>query len=238
MKSSVQPRAVLFDVFGTLVDWRTRVARETAELAARLGVTADAGAFADAWRAMYQPSMEAVRSGRRPWTLLDALHRESLDVLLPRFGMDAATDADRHALTMAWHRLDPWPDVVPGLRRLAARFTIAPMSNGNVALLEDLAAHGGLPWHRILGAETSRAYKPLPQSYLRAVGALGLRPGQVMLCAAHNGDLAAAGAVGLRTAFVPRPAEHGPGQRTDLAPSGPWDLVAADIPDLARLLGT
>ncbi|MCC6831558.1 MAG: haloacid dehalogenase type II [Thermoleophilia bacterium] len=231
-------RAVLFDVFGTLVDWRTRVAREVAGLAAGMGVPVDAGAVADAWRAMYQPSMRAVRSGRRPWTPLDVLHRESLDVLLPRFGLDAATPADRHALTMAWHRLDPWHDTVPGLLRLSARFTIAPMSNGNVALLEDLARHGGLPWHRILGAETSRAYKPLPQAYLRAVGALGLRPGQVMLCAAHNDDLAAARAVGLRTAFVPRPAEHGPGQRTDLAPTGPWDVVATDIPDLAGLLGT
>lgn len=236
MKSSGL-RAVLFDVFGTLVDWRTCIAREVAGLAGRLAVRTDAEAFADAWRAMYQPSMQAVRAGRRPWTVLDVLHRESLDVLLPRFGLDAADPADRDALTLAWHRLDPWPDTVPGLRRLAARFTIAPMSNGNVALLEDLAAHGGLPWHRILGAETSRVYKPLPQSYLRAVGALGLRPAQVMLCAAHNDDLAAARAVGLRTAFVPRPAEHGPGQRTDLAPSGPWDLVAADIPDLAGLLG-
>ena len=231
------PSALLFDVFGTCVDWRASVAREIGAAAGRVGVALDAGAVADAWRAMYQPSMEAVRSGRRPWTVLDVLHRESLDALLPRFGLDALDEGERHRLAMAWHRLDPWPDTVPGLTRLAARFTIGTMSNGNVALLEDLAIHAGLPWHRILGAETSRAYKPLPQSYLRAVRALGLRPGQVMLCAAHNPDLAAARAVGLRTAFITRPREHGPGQRTDLGPSGPWDLTAPDIPGLARLLG-
>lgn len=235
--SPPRPRAVLFDVFGTLVDWRTGVARAVAATASRLGVAVDAAAVADAWRSRYQPSMEAVRSGRRPWTVLDVLHRESLDALLPRFGLGAATEADRRALVMAWHRLDPWPDTVEGLRRLGARYTIAPMPNAGDALLADLAAHGGLPWHRILGAETGHVYKPLPQSYLRVVRALGLRPGRVMLCAAHNADLAAARAVGLRTAFVPRTAEHGPGQRTDLAPTGPWDVVAADIPDLARRLG-
>lgn len=231
------PLALLFDVFGTCVDWRTSVSREIGVAAARVGVAVDAGAVADAWRAMYQPSMEAVRSGRRPWTVLDVLHRESLDAVLSRFGLDALGEDDRHRLAMAWHRLDPWPDTVPGLTRLAARFTIGTMSNGNLALLEDLAAHAGLPWHRILGAETSRAYKPLPQSYLRAVRALGLRPGQVMLCAAHNGDLAAARAVGLRTAFIARPREHGPAQRTDLGPSGPWDLAVHDIPGLAGRLG-
>ncbi len=231
------PRALLFDVFGTCVDWRTSIAREVAAAAAGLGAEVDATAFADAWRAMYQPSMHAVRTGRRAWTVLDVLHRESLDALLPRFGLGGLDEAARRRLNTAWHRLDPWPDTVPGLRRLADRFTIAPMSNGNTVLLEALARHAGLPWHRILGAETSGAYKPLPQSYLRGVGALGLRPGQVMLCAAHNADLAAAAAVGLRTAFIARPREHGPHQRTDLGPDRPWDLVTRDILDLADALG-
>lgn len=230
-------RALLFDVFGTCVDWRSGVMREVAAVASAKGRPVDAAAFADAWRALYQPSMEAVRSGRRSWTVLDVLHRESLDSLLPKFGLDDLSEAERAELNRAWHRLDPWPDTVPGLTRLKARYIISPLSNGNVALLTNMAKRAGLPWDLILSAETSRAYKPLPESYLNAVTMLGLAPAQVMMVAAHNGDLAAAQRVGLKTAFVPRPAEHGPGQTTDLRAEGAWDVVAGDFVDLAAQLG-
>jgi 2-haloacid dehalogenase len=225
----------LFDVFGTCVDWREGVAREVAAAAARLGVAVDARQFADAWRGLYQPSMEEVRSGRRAWTILDVLHRESLDALLPRFGLAGLDETARAGLNRAWHRLDPWPDVVPGLTRLRTRYVIGPLSNGNVALLTNMAKRAGLPWDVILGAETSRAYKPLPAAYLNAAAMLGLAPGEVMLGAAHNDDLAAARAAGLRTGFVPR-REH-PRQKRDLAPTGNWDVVAGDFVELAAKLG-
>jgi 2-haloacid dehalogenase len=231
-------KAVLFDVFGTCVDWRSGVARDVALAAAQAGVAVDAAGFADAWRARYQPAMEEVRSGRRPWTILDVLHREGLDALLPKFGLARLDERARADLNRAWHRLDPWPDVVPGLARLKRRYVIGPLSNGNVALLVDMAKRAGLPWDVILGAETSRAYKPLPEAYLNAAAMLALEPGQVMLAAAHNEDLRAARAVGLRTGFVPRPTEYGAAQRRDLAPSESWDVVASDFGDLAAQLGT
>ncbi len=212
------------------------MAREVAALAERLGVEADAAAVADAWRGEYQPQMQTVRDGSRPWTTLDVLHRESLDRVLAGTPLDAAGDADRDALTLAWHRLDPWPDTVPALVLLRERFVIAPNSNGNIALLLDMAKRAGLPWDVILGAETARAYKPLPEAYLRNVAAIGASPDEVMMVAAHNGDLVAAAACGLRTAFVARPVEHGPGQTTDLAPTGDWDHVADDLLHLAEML--
>jgi 2-haloacid dehalogenase len=232
-------RALLFDVFGTCVDWRTAVARQARELGRARGV-ADVPweAFADAWRARYQPQMETVRSGGRAWVNLDVLHREALDEVVDEFGLAGALDgADRDALTHAWHRLDPWPDTVPGLTRLRARFVVAPNSNGHVALMVDLSRAAGLPWDAILGAETAGAYKPLPAAYLRNVALLGLEPGEAMMVAAHNDDLAAARACGLRTGFVARPTEYGPGQTTDLVPSADWDVVADDITDLGRRLG-
>lgn len=230
-------KAVVFDVFGTCVDWRSGVAREVALAAARQRVAIDAEAFADAWRGRYQPSMEEVRSGRRAWTVLDVLHRESLDALLPKFGLGMLDEAARDDLNRAWHRLDPWPDVVDGLTRLKRRYVIGPMSNGNVALLVAMAKRAGLPWDVILGAETSRAYKPLPESYLNACAMLGLAPGQVMLAAAHEDDLRAAAAAGLRTGFVARPREFGAGRRTDDGRRGAWDVVAADFGELAASLG-
>jgi 2-haloacid dehalogenase len=230
-------KAVVFDVFGTCVDWRGGVAREVALAAARLRVAVDACSFADAWRGRYQPSMEEVRSGRRPWTVLDSLHRESLDALLPKFGLGALDDAARADLNRAWHRLDPWPDAVEGLTRLKRRYVIGTMSNGNVALLVNMARRAGLPWDVILGAETSRAYKPLPAAYLNACAMLGLAPGEVMLAAAHEDDLRAAAAVGLRTGFVARPLEYGGGRRADDGTRGAWDVVAADFLDLAARLG-
>lgn len=232
-------RALIFDVFGTCVDWRSGVARDAASVARAKGVSLDPLAFADAWRAKYQPSMETVRSGKRPWTILDVLHRESLDTLLPGFGLAGKlSEAEIDDLNRAWHRLDPWPDTVSGLTRLKRKYIIAPHSNGNLALLVNMAKRAGIPWDCILGAEVVRNYKPVPASYQDAVRTLGLKPANVMMVAAHNGDLRAAQQQGLRTGFVPRPTEHGPGQKTDLAPDGTWDVVARDFNDLAAQLGT
>src|SRR6201996_4248107 len=219
-------RALFFDVFGTCVDWRTSVRRE---LRAR-GLPEE---IADDWRALYQPQLETVRSGEREWVDLDVLHREALDRLLALRGL---TVADPDELTRAWHRLDPWPDTVPGLTRLKARFIVAPCSNGHIAQSVDLAKHAALPWDVILGAEVARAYKPQPEVYLRSAAALGLEPGDVTMVAAHNGDLAAARALGFATAFVPRPAEHGPDQTSDLEPADDWDVVARDFRELAEKL--
>lgn len=198
-------RALVFDVFGTVVDWRSGVAREVAR---QLPEAGDPHAVADDWRGRYQPSMEEVRSGRRPWTSLDVLHRESLDALLTERGLDPPENV-RAELVLAWHRLDPWPDVVEGLTRLKERFTIGPMSNGNVALQVDLAKRAGLPWDVILGAEVARAYKPDPAAYDSAPALLGLRPDEVAMVAAHVDDLAAARARGLTTFYVQRPDEYG-----------------------------
>ena len=233
-----QPKALVFDVFGTCVDWRSSIAGEGEALGRRMGVTGvNWLAVADAWRAQYQPQMETVRSGKRPWTTLDVLHREALDTVLPTFGLDEMSDADRDDFTLAWHRLDPWPDVVEALTRLKTRYIIAPNSNGHIALMVNMAKRAGLPWDAILGAEIARAYKPRPEVYLRCAEALGLAPSSVMMVAAHNSDLVAAAACGLQTAFVPRPVEHGLDQTSDLAPQREFDLVANDFIDLASQLG-
>ena len=232
-------RALLFDVFGTVVDWRSGVAREATPFLRRHGAeSVDPLAFADAWRASYQPAMEQVRSGRRRFTRLDVLHRENLETILPDFGIDPATvpASELNELNLAWHRLDPWPDAVAGLTRLKTSFIIATLSNGNIALMLDMAKRAGLPWDAILGAEVVQAYKPMPEAYLRTADILAMRPEQICLVAAHNGDLAAARKCGLRTAFVPRPAEHGPNQTTDLRPDQEWDAVAADFGALAEKL--
>ena len=232
-------RALLFDVFGTVVDWRSGVAREATPFLRRRGAeSVDPLAFADAWRASYQPAMEQVRSGRRPFTRLDVLHRENLETILPDFGIDPATvpALELNELNLAWHRLDPWPDAVAGLTRLKTNFIIATLSNGNIALMLDMAKRAGLPWDAILGAEVAQAYKPMPEAYLRTADVLAMRPEQICLVAAHNGDLAAARKCGLRTAFIPRPAEHGPNQTTDLRPDQEWDVVAADFGALAEKL--
>jgi 2-haloacid dehalogenase len=229
--------ALLFDVFGTVVDWRGSIIAELTRFGADKGLAADWAAFTDDWRGLYQPSMEEVRSGRRPWTILDVLHRESLDALLDKYGIAGLSEADKVHLTRAWHRLRPWPDVIEGLTRLKARYIIGTLSNGNVGLLTRLGKNAGLPWDVVLGAETARAYKPLPQAYLASAALLNLEPAQVMLVAAHNGDLAAAAAAGLGTAFVPRPQEHGPHQRADLKAERAWDVVAGSFVELAELMG-
>jgi 2-haloacid dehalogenase len=231
-------QALVFDVFGTVVDWRSGVARDAAPFLARYAPKADPAAFANAWRARYGPAMEEVRSGRRPFVRLDVLHRENLEAILPEFGIKPTKvpPSELDTLNLAWHRLDPWPDSVSGLARLKRRFIIAPLSNGNIRLMLDMAKRAGLPWDAILGAEVAQAYKPAPEAYLRTVDALMLKPEQVCLVAAHNSDLAAARRCGLRTAFIPRAKEHGPGQATDLKPEEDWEAVASDLEDLAGQL--
>lgn len=229
--------ALLFDVFGTVVDWRGGVIRDVTALASAYGAEVDAAAFADAWRAGYGPSMDLVRRGELPWTKLDDLHRRTLDGLLEELGPSGLSPDDKAWLNTCWHRLDPWPDSVPGLRRLREKFVIATLSNGNVSLLVDLARRGGLPWDAVFSAELFRHYKPDPECYRGAVELLSLALPEVMLVAAHNNDLQAAAAQGLATAFVARLAERGPDAHRDQAPSGDYTYVAADLEDLAALLG-
>lgn len=233
-------KAFCFDVFGTVVDWRSGVAREAVSFFEKYNLKSfDGFSFADAWRGRYQGAMQACRDGVRPYTRLDVLHRENLEAVLRDSGLDphAFAEEDLRQLNFAWHRLDPWPDAVAGLTRLKARYIIAPASNGNMALMVNMAKRAGLPWDAILGAEATQAYKPSPQAYLRMVDILGLEPAQVCMTAAHNDDLAAARACGLSTAFVPRPTERGVGQIIDLAPTQAWDLIAQDFNDLAAQVG-
>lgn len=230
-----RPDALIFDVFGTCVDWRTGI---TAALVAELGTQlaargVDPATLADAWRARYQPQLSTVRDGLRPWVNLDVLHREALADVLAGWQAD---DAARDRLTLAWHRLPAWPDTVAGLTALHPDFVLASCSNAHIALSVHQARHAGLPWDAILGAEPARAYKPRPEVYLTAVRALGLTPERVMMVAAHNSDLAAAAAGGLRTAFVARPDEYGPGPGADLVAGPGVDVAATDLVDLARRL--
>jgi 2-haloacid dehalogenase len=221
------PKALIFDVFGTCVDWRSSVAREVAAVLPQV----DATAFAMAWRAEYDPAMARIREGGRGYVPLDDLHLENLHRVAESFGVTAPDN-----LSTAWERLEPWPDVVPGLHSMKAHHIIAPCSNGSIALMTRLAKYGGLPWDCILGADLARDYKPKPAVYLACCAALRLDPAEVMMVAAHNGDLAAARDAGLATAFVPRVTEYGPNQSEDLAPSDSWDLIASDFNDLARKL--
>ena len=236
-KPTPDVEALLFDVFGTVVDWRTIIIADLTAFGRAKGISADWVRFTDEWRALYQPSMEEVRAGRRPWTILDVLHRESLDVLVARHGITGLTDSDRDAMTRVWHSLQPWPDVVGGLTRLKTRFIIGTLSNGNVGLLTRLAKNAGLPWDVVLGAETARAYKPMPEAYQRSAEILNLPPSKVMLVAAHNGDLAAAAKAGLRTAYVNRPTEYGPHQKVDFKADGPWDIITDTFHGVADAFG-
>lgn len=230
-------KALTFDVFGTVVDWRSSIIEEGRALGRRKGIEADWKAFADRWRSMYQPSMSRVRNGETPWTNLDSLHRASLDALLEQFGITTLDEHEKDHLNRAWHRLQPWPDSVDGLARLKKKYILATLSNGNVALLVNMARNAGLPWDAVLGAEVARHYKPQPQSYLTTAALLGLAPHECMMVAAHNGDLVAAAALGFRTAFVPRPTEYGPNQHTDLRAEHAFDIVSESFIHLARQLG-
>ena len=232
-----QVDALVFDVFGTVVDWRTSVADEGRMLGKTKGITADWEAFADAWRGKYQPFMSKVRSGELPWTKLDMLHRLGLDEVLTEFGITSLTEDEKIDLNRAWHRLHPWSDSVPGLYRLKAKFILGTMSNGNIALMTNMAKFAGLPWDCILGAEVAKAYKPDPKTYLTGAELLDLPPERVMMVAAHQNDLLAAQKVGLKTAFVPRPLERGAGNSPDLTPDPSFDVVATDFVDLASQMG-
>jgi 2-haloacid dehalogenase len=230
-------KALTFDVFGTVVDWRGSIIRQGERFAAEHGLKVDWAAFADAWRGAYRPSMDRVRRGDLPWTSLDTLHRMVLDELLGKFGITGLNEADIDHLNRVWHRLDPWPDAVEGLTRLRTRFVLATLSNGNVALLTNMAKYGGLPWDCILSAELAKHYKPDPESYQTAAALLGLRPEEVMMVAAHKDDLRAAQRVGFKAAFVTRPREHGPDRTPDITPDPAFDVNASDFNDLARQLG-
>jgi len=230
-------QAVVFDVFGTVVDWRTSIIREGRELGERKGLDADWEAFADAWRGKYQPSMARVRNGERPWAKLDDLHRESLLELLDEFNLAGLDDDEIEAFNRAWHRLDPWPDSVEGLTRLKTKYVIATLSNGNIALLLNMAKRAGLPWDAVLGAEPARHYKPTPESYRMTAEFLGLPTTRVMLCAAHNDDLVAARSQGYRTAFVRRPTEYGPVQKKDLKAEHEFDIIGESFIEVAEKLG-
>jgi 2-haloacid dehalogenase len=238
MKSRVRRvRALVFDVFGTVVDWRGSVIREGRRFGRAHGIAIDWGVFADAWRGRYHPSMQRVRTGELPWTGLDALHRASLDALLGEFGIAGLPDDAIDHLNRVWHRLAPWPDARRGLRLLRRRYTIATLSNGNVALLTAMAKHSSLPWDCILSAELFRHYKPDPEVYTGAATLLGLAPGEVMMVAAHHNDLEAARACGLATAFVSRPLEFGRGARQEPRVARYVDVVAGDFVELAARLG-
>ena len=230
--------ALLFDTYGTVVDWRDSVLAELTEFGASRGLDLDWAAFLADWKAAYRPGMDRVNSGEWPWTTVETIYRRRLEELARRYELGGLDDAELTRLTQAWWRLHPWPDAVPGLRRLRARFILSPLSNGSFAGMVHLARFAGLPWDCILTAENARCYKPRPEVYRTAAHLLGLAPAEIMMVAAHNYDLRAARAEGFRTAFVPRPAEHGPGQTSDLLPEAEWDLVATDFLDLATQLGT
>lgn len=230
-------RALIFDVFGTLVNWRTSIAREARAHLAPLGIEVDWHGFADAWRDQYQPAMEEVRTGRLPFSKLDHLHRRNLDVVLADLGLEGVDETTRAALNLAWHRLDGWPDVTPGLLQLRTKFRLAPCSNGNISLMVDLARRNGFVWDAILGAEVARDYKPKAIVYLSAAHAFDLAPEETMMVAAHSSDLAAAAAAGLRTAFIARPHEFGP-NTGETSASVPVDFSATSLLDLARILDT
>ena len=230
-------KALAFDVFGTVVDYRGTILAEGAALNRAGGLTVDWAAFADAWRAQYRPNMDRVARGELPWMNLDALHRRALDELLARFGVTGLTEDEKRRLNHVWHRLRPWPDAVAGLARLHAQYILTTLSNGNVALLVNMARYAGLPWDCVFSAELIRAYKPDPRVYQMTYQLLDVRPDEVMLVAAHPDDLRAAREQGLRTCFTPRPLEAGPGSTPPTIAEPDVDLVADDFEELARLLG-
>ena len=231
-------KALTFDVFGTVVDWRASIIREGQLLGERKGLKIDWPGFADQWRAGYGPAMQRVRNGELPWTKIDDLHRLILDELIKEFDLHSLTDDEVSDLNRVWPRLMPWPDSVPGLNRLRSRYIIATLSNGNMSLLVNMAKNAGLPWDCVLSAELSRHYKPDKEVYLKAADLLGLDPSQVMMVAAHPGDLRAASKVGFRTALVPRPLERGPDRGLYYEPDpNAFDLVVDDLLDLAQRLG-
>lgn len=231
------PKALFFDVFGTLVDWRSGVAREAERILAPLGFRHDWLAFADAWRGEYQTGMEEVRSGRLPFAKLDVVHRRNLDRILPRFELSSVPEAVLRELNFGWHRLDAWPEVTAAMARLRQHFLLAPVSNGNISLIVNLARRNGFPFDAVLGAEVAGDYKPKPRVYLASAEAFDLPPSACMMVAAHSSDLAAAAAQGLQTGHVARPDEYGPG-RGETGPTVPVDVAAVDLAAMADKLCT
>jgi 2-haloacid dehalogenase len=236
MLAASSVKALFFDVFGTVVDWRTSIGRESKAILEPKGYALDWLAFADAWRGEYRPAMDEVSSGTIPFSKLDALHRRNLERILPRFKVSGLDEATMAHLNRAWHRLDGWPDAAPGLQRLQKKFLIAPVSNGNISLMANVARRNGFPWDAILGAELAGEYKPQPRVYLRAAEAFDCEPHECVMVAAHSGDLAAAAATGLKTAHVARPNEKGPG-KGEAAPSVPVDIAVSSFVELAEKLG-
>jgi 2-haloacid dehalogenase len=237
-QAQAQVKALVFDTFGTVVDWRGSIVQEGEAWGKTKGITVDWARFADQWRAGYAPSMDRVRKGEMPWTNLDHLHRAVLENVLQEFHIEGLSEEEKDHWNRVWHRLKPWPDSVAGLTRLKKKYTIAPLSNGNVALLADMAKHAGLPWDLILSAELARHYKPDREAYLTAVSLLELKPEEVMMCAAHSSDLMSARSFGLRTGFIHRPNEYGPTRKADDAKPGDFDVVSTGMLDLASKLGT
>ncbi len=235
--SARRPKVIVFDVFGSVVDWRTSLITDLSAYGAQRGIAADWPALVDAWRAAYQPSMQRVRTGELPWMKLDDLHRMSLDKLVADFGIKGLTEDDLVHINKGWHRLNPWPDSVAGLTRLKSQFIIGPLSNGNVSLLLHMAKHARLPWDMIFGSDLFQHFKPDPETYLGVARIMGLEPHEVMLAAAHNNDLAAARRCGLMTAFWPRPTEYGPLQKLDYRAEHDFDFVVENIEGLASALG-
>jgi len=233
-----QIKALVFDTFGTVVDWRSSLISDLSEYGRKKGVAADWTLLVDEWRAAYVPSMDRVRTGDLPWTTLDALHRQSLELLVAQLGISSLVADDLDELTKAWQRLRPWPDVLEGMERLSTRYLLGPLSNANIALMIRLRKFAGLPWDFIFGSDLWHHYKPDPEVYRGAYNLLGLRPDEVMLVAAHNDDLRAARLQGLGTAFFPRPREYGPRQVKNFAAEEAWTVVASDLLDLASLLST
>ena len=231
-------KALLFDVFGTVVDWRGSVIEECRSFGREKNLAVDWEAFVDRWRSRYRPGMDAVRDGTRPWTNVDSIHRAALDALLDECSITGLSEEDRKHLNGAWHRCAPWPDALPGLSRLKSRYVLSTLSNADLACLVDMAKIAGLPWDCILCAELFRHYKPDAEVYRGAIELLALEPSEVMMVAAHNYDLRAARSHGMATAFVPRPREHGNRQTTDLRAEDDWDLVVGDFEELAAALGT
>jgi 2-haloacid dehalogenase len=230
-------KALVFDVFGTVVDWRTSVAAEVDALAAAKGWSLDGAEFAARWRALYQPSMQPVRRGEAPYRRLDDLHRDSLRVVLQEYGVALDSEEELEHLNKVWHRLHPWPDSVPGLTRLKKKFILATMSNGNTSLMVNMAKFAGLPWDTILGSEPAQNFKPKSVVYLTGADWLGLDPAQVLMTAAHNHDLAAARKLGFKTAFILRPTEYGPNQHKDNEAESDWDYITNSMEELADKLG-
>jgi 2-haloacid dehalogenase len=233
----IEVRALTCDTYGTIVDWRGSILDELRAFGQARGLSVDWETFLSDWKSCYRVGMEKVNAGAWPWTTVDTIYRRRLDELILSYGIVGVTEQEVEHLNRVWWRLRPWPDSVAGLTRLRKRYVMTPLSNASFAGMVHLARFAGLPWDCIITAENAKRYKPAAEVYRLAIELLGVQPGEIMMVAAHNYDLAAARSHGMRTAFVPRPTEYGPTQTTDLKPESDWDVVAKDMEDLARLLG-